>query len=208
MNSFKTHINIFHIYYSWISYPRDKNDVFLQLFRSQHYPTQSNYNPLDFLILTLKVIIQHCPNKINNDSPKFSILTLEVNRALSLPTYLVDIFVIEGHFCMKWESEEIFWWSLRDCIFLFNIWILTCSVIWDILLHQTSKLEIYWTTKILKNIQETGEGTNPSPFLSLSIMLCLDALIYGPCKYISHLFLVKFFSSCEECCFPATHQYT
>ena len=111
---------------------------------------QSNYNPFDFLILTLKVIIQHCPNKINNDSPTFSILTLEVNRPLSLPTYLIDIFVIEGHFFMKWESEEIFWWSLHDCIFLFNIWILTCLVIWDILLDQTSKLEIYWMTKILK----------------------------------------------------------
>jgi len=184
MHSFKTHINIFHIYYSWISYPLEKKWRLPTTLQKSTLSKQSNYNPFDFLILTLKVIIKHCPNKINNDSPKFSILTLEVNRPLSLPTYLVDIFVIEGHFCMKWESEEIFWWSLRDCIFLFNIWILTCSVIWDILLHQTSKLEIYWTTKILKNIQETGEGTNPSPFLSLSIMLCLDALIYGPCKYI------------------------
>ena len=40
MHSFKTHINIFHIYYSWISYPLDKNDVFPQLFRSQRYPNK------------------------------------------------------------------------------------------------------------------------------------------------------------------------
>ena len=40
MHSFKTHINILHIYYSWISYPLDKNDVFPQLFRSQHYPNK------------------------------------------------------------------------------------------------------------------------------------------------------------------------
>ena len=40
MHSFKTHINIFHIYYSWISYPLDKNDVFPQIFRSQHYPNK------------------------------------------------------------------------------------------------------------------------------------------------------------------------
>jgi len=40
MHYFKTHINIFHIYYSWISYPLDKNDVFPQLFKSQRYPNK------------------------------------------------------------------------------------------------------------------------------------------------------------------------
>ena len=127
---------------------------------------QSNYNPFDFLILTLKVIIQHCPNKINNDSPNFSILTLEVNRRLSLPTYLVDIFVISTWLYIFVQHLNTYMFSHLGYPLGSNLQIR------NLLDNQNPQ-----------NIQETGEGTNPSPFLSLSIMPCLDAMIYGPCKY-------------------------